>query len=109
MYCFSRLYQTDVVFLERDINARKQAFGIEVYDILKSNASTTTTAAATISASDIQKAFEACQADIQHLESKVEAKRGEMRALDGSGSGSGGAGGSVAVEEAEAPGIPSTP
>lgn len=86
--------QTDVVFLERDINARKHAFGIEVYDLLKSGSGMP----------EVQKAFEACQSDIAHLEAKVDAKKGEMQAIDGSGTGGGGG-----VEDAETPGIPSTP
>lgn len=97
-----------MAFLERDIKARKQSFGIEIYDILQSNAKTTTTASATISASEIQKAFEACQADIQHLEAKVNAKRQEMVAIDNS-SAAGGANNNQGVDDAETPGIPATP
>mmetsp|Transcript_17665 Transcript_17665/g.30448 ORF Transcript_17665/g.30448 Transcript_17665/m.30448 type:complete len:135 (-) Transcript_17665:368-772(-) len=108
------MLKTDVVFLERDIKARKQQFGLDIYDILQSNSSTTTTAAATISASEIQKAFEECQADIAHLEGKVSSKKREMEAIDnsaggaaaGTNSGSGSVGG---MDDAEVPGIPSTP
>mmetsp|Transcript_7158 Transcript_7158/g.16267 ORF Transcript_7158/g.16267 Transcript_7158/m.16267 type:complete len:133 (+) Transcript_7158:293-691(+) len=106
------MLKTDVVFLERDIKARKQAFGIEIYDILQSNSTATTTASATISASEIQTAYEECQADIQQLENKVNSKRGEMEAIDRS-SGVGGVGGSGVnsggMDDAETPGIPSTP
>ncbi|KAL7528209.1 hypothetical protein ACHAXR_002326 [Thalassiosira sp. AJA248-18] len=103
------MLKTDVVFLERDIKTRKQAFGVEIYDILQSNSTATTTASATISASEIQKAFEACQADIQHLEAKVHSKQREMEAIDSSTAG--GTGGSVngGMDDAEAPGIPATP
>jgi len=117
------MLKTDMVFLERDIQARKQAFGIEVYDILQSNAGTSTTGAATISTLDIQKAYEVCHADIQHLEHKVNSKKREMENIDqssGGVAGSTGAGGggvgtsvdlnSVAMEdEPEAPGIAATP
>eukprot|EP01083_Nonionella_stella_P134589 409469_1 len=72
------MLKTDVAFLERDINARKQAFGIEVYGILKANSNPTVTGSATISAPDIQKAYEQCQGDIQHLEAKVISKKREM-------------------------------
>lgn len=100
-----------MAFLERDIKARKQSFGIEIYDILNNNSTTTTTAAATISSSEIQKAFEQCQADIQHLESKVNSKMREMEAIDASSAGGGGGGGmgSVGGDGMETPGIPSTP
>mmetsp|Transcript_1568 Transcript_1568/g.3580 ORF Transcript_1568/g.3580 Transcript_1568/m.3580 type:complete len:150 (-) Transcript_1568:170-619(-) len=123
------MLKTDMVFLERDIKARKQAFGIEVYDILQSNASSGTTGAATISASDIQKAYEVCHADIQHLENKVNSKKREMDNIDQSSGvagtagvgGAAGAAGAAGVgtsvdlnsvgmdDEPEAPGIPSTP
>ena len=71
-----------MVFLERDIKARKQQFGIEIYDILVQNSTVTTTASATISATQIQEAFEICQADIKALEAKVNRKREEMEAID---------------------------
>lgn len=108
------MLKTDVVFLERDIKTRKQAFGIEIFDILQSNSTTTTTASATISASDIQKAYEQCQDDIRQLETKVISKRGEMEAIDrSSGSGGDGVGSSGinsgGMDDAETPGIPSTP
>jgi len=118
------MLKTDMVFLERDIKARKQAFGIEVYDILRSNNSTGTsvTGAATISASDIQKAYELCQDDIRQLENKVNSKKREMDNIDqssgvgvGAAGGVGGVGTSVDLnsvgmdDEPEAPGIPSTP
>mmetsp|Transcript_20404 Transcript_20404/g.33303 ORF Transcript_20404/g.33303 Transcript_20404/m.33303 type:complete len:136 (+) Transcript_20404:261-668(+) len=109
------MLKTDMVFLERDIKTRKQEFGLSIFDILQSNSSTTTTAAATISASEIQTAFEECQADIHHLEAKVQNKKREMDAIDQSSSGGGGGGSSSSVgggggmDDAETPGIPSTP
>jgi len=102
------------MFLERDIKSRKQEFGIEIFDILQSNP--------TLPSSEVQKAYEVCQADIQKLESKVTTKKREMTAIEESSSGngdeSGGGGGSTvpsfnsvaaSMEEAETPGIPSTP
>eukprot|EP00578_Thalassiosira_sp_NH16_P020783 CAMPEP_0181103702 /NCGR_PEP_ID=MMETSP1071-20121207/15014_1 /TAXON_ID=35127 /ORGANISM="Thalassiosira sp., Strain NH16" /LENGTH=93 /DNA_ID=CAMNT_0023186809 /DNA_START=469 /DNA_END=750 /DNA_ORIENTATION=+ len=93
-----------MVFLERDIKTRKEAFGIEIYDILKAGG-------AADSASEIQTAFERCQGDIGHLETKVRSKKDEMRAIDRSSAGDGGGTGAGAFDagEAEAPGIPSTP
>ncbi|KAL3804150.1 hypothetical protein HJC23_013669 [Cyclotella cryptica] len=64
-----------MVFLERDIKARKHAFGIQIYDILSMNNAAT-------SASEIQKAFDECQRDISNLEAKVSTKREEMEAID---------------------------
>lgn len=64
-----------MVFLERDIKARKHAFGIQIYDILSMNNAST-------SASEIQKAFDECQRDISNLEAKVSTKREEMEAID---------------------------
>lgn len=112
------MLKTDMVFLERDIKTRKEAFGVEIYDILKSANNDNS---ATSCAEEIQKAFEQCQGDIQHLENKVTSKQDEMRAIDqssnaagagGSGSGGTGAGnvlGGSMDDGDETPGIPSTP
>lgn len=80
-----------MVFLERDIKARKHAFGIQIYDILSMNNASTST-------SEIQKAYEECQRDISELENKVRSKREEMEAI---ASGSGGTG-NVNVNSTEA-------
>ena len=87
-----------MVFLERDIKARKQAFGIEIFDLLKSSDSS-----ATASAAEIQKAYEVCQQDIEHLEAKVNSKQREMEAIDHSAVGGGA--GNVIADDAETPGI----
>lgn len=67
-----------MVFLERDIKARKHQFGIQMYDILSMNNASTSTA-------EIQKAFEDCQRDIANLEAKVTSKQKEMEAIDHGG------------------------
>eukprot|EP00956_Cyclotella_meneghiniana_P025249 scaffold52326_cov54-Cyclotella_meneghiniana.AAC.1 len=85
------MLKTDMVFLERDIKARKHAFGIQIYDILSMNNASTST-------SEIQKAYEECQRDISELENKVRSKREEMEAI---ASGSGGTG-NVNVNSTEA-------
>ncbi len=69
-----------MVFLERDIKARKHQFGIQMYDILSMNNASTSTA-------EIQKAFEECQRDIASLEAKVSSKQREMEAIDHGGAG----------------------
>lgn len=71
-----------MVFLERDIKTRKHAFGIQIYDILSMNNASTST-------SEIQKAYEECQRDINELENKVRSKREEMKAIAGGSSGTG--------------------
>ncbi|KAL3781319.1 hypothetical protein ACHAW5_007173 [Stephanodiscus triporus] len=98
-----------MAFLERDIKARKQAFGIIVYDILRSNSIASTTPSATISAADVQRAFEECRGDIEALEDKLRSKRREMEAIDGGHVGGGGGAGALVGEDAEAPGIPQNP
>lgn len=113
------MLKTDVMFLERDIKARKQEFGVQIFDILQSSAAATADAA-TLSSSEVQQAYEACRADIQKLDNKVTVKKREMTAIEESGGqgGNGGGGGSSAptfdsvagnMEEAETPGIPSDP
>lgn len=96
-----------MAFLERDIKTRKQAFGIEIYDILASNSGD-----ATASATKIQEAYDQCQKDIRQLESKVNSKKGEMESIERSsagGVGAGGGGSGGGIDDAETPGIPSTP
>ena len=83
--------QTDMVFLERDIKARKHAFGIQIYDILSMNNASTST-------SEIQKAFDECAREISELEAKVGKKREEMEAIDGGGAHSAGAMNSTEAE-----------
>ena len=68
-----------MVFLERDIKARKHTFGMQMYEILSMNNAST-------SISEIQQAFEECQRDIMQLEAKVRDKKEEMEAIDGFGS-----------------------
>ena len=94
-----------MAFLERDIKTRKQAFGIEIYEILESNSGD-----ATASATKIQEAYDQCQKDIRQLESKVNSKKGEMESIERSSAGGvGGGGGGGGIDDAETPGIPSTP
>lgn len=90
-----------MAFLERDIKTRKQAFGIEIYEILESNSGDAT--------AKIQEAYDQCQKDIRQLESKVNSKRGEMESIERSSAEGGGAGGAGGIDDAETPGIPSTP
>lgn len=109
------LLKTDMVFLERDIKSRKQAFGLEVYDILASKSMSSSTASTSLCSEEVQVAFEKCKVDIDALENKLHVKKKERDAIDniilaggdaGAASGSGsGAGG---MEDKETPGIPAT-
>mmetsp|Transcript_16596 Transcript_16596/g.25124 ORF Transcript_16596/g.25124 Transcript_16596/m.25124 type:complete len:157 (+) Transcript_16596:100-570(+) len=73
------MLKTDVAFLERDIKNRKHTFGIQIYEILQSNAKSSSTSDTVFSASnDIQTAFEECKLDVETLEKKIEKKREEM-------------------------------
>mmetsp|Transcript_24762 Transcript_24762/g.35435 ORF Transcript_24762/g.35435 Transcript_24762/m.35435 type:complete len:160 (-) Transcript_24762:176-655(-) len=81
------MLKTDVAFLERDIKNRKHTFGIQIYDILQQQQSSSTSPSDTIfSASDeIQKAYEECKLDIETLEKKIDKKRVEMSAIGDAG------------------------
>ena len=123
-----------MVFLERDIKSRKQAFGIEMYDILSSNSISTSSSSSAASVSspcaeEIRAAFDRCRADIEALENKLHVKKTERDAIDailaggGGGATAGAAGGSssssgyvgsgsvgtTTMEDKETPGIPTTP
>lgn len=89
------MLKTDIAFLERDIKARKQQFGLDIFEIMSANPSNVT---------DIQQSFDDAQGDVKHLESKVDAKRKEMAAIDQSTTS--GANTSIVNDEAETPGIP---
>lgn len=110
-----------MVFLERDIKSRKQAFGIEIYNILASNSLSSSTASASLCSDEVQLAFDKCKSDIEALENKLQTKKLEREAIDnilagggvpGAGAGAGSAiegGGGGAIEDKETPGIPATP
>jgi hypothetical protein len=102
-----------MAFLERDIKARKQAFGIIAYDILEKSEENSGGGGGDDDGG-VQKAFGECRGDIFALESKLNSKKREMDAIDASHGGGGavggaGGGGGVGGEDAEAPGIPQNP
>jgi hypothetical protein len=73
--------QTDIVFLDREIKTRKQAFGIEIYDLmadLESNDDLSTEE----KESKIRAAFDAARKDIAVIAAKKECKKEEMHVLD---------------------------
>jgi hypothetical protein len=80
--------QTDVVFLDREIKSCKQAFGIEIYDLmadLEGNEDLTTEE----KESKIRASFDAARKDIAVIAAKKECKMEEMHVLDAEGGASG--------------------
>ena len=78
VFCSS---QTDIVFLDREIKTRKQAFGIEIYDLMEG---LETNEELTVSEKEakIRAAFDAARKDIAVISAKRECKREEMSVLD---------------------------
>ncbi|CAB9502460.1 expressed unknown protein [Seminavis robusta] len=75
------MLKTDIVFLDREIKLRKQAFGIEIYDLmeeLESNTEMNTTGKET----KIRSAFDQARKDIAVIQAKKECKREEMAVLE---------------------------
>jgi len=83
----SLLVQTDIVFLDREIKARKQTFGIEIYDLMEEleNDDSLTTAE---KETKIRASFDAARKDIAVIQAKKECKKEEMAVLDAEGEGS---------------------
>lgn len=72
--------KTDILFLEREIKTRKQAFGVEIYDLMAE------LEASDMPASDkeskIRSSFDQARKDIAVIEAKKECKKEEMAVLD---------------------------
>lgn len=78
---FKLLLQTDIVFLDREIKARKQTFGIDIYDLmedLESNDNMPVQEKET----KIRAAFDAARKDIAVIQAKKECKKEEMAVLE---------------------------
>lgn len=73
--------QTDVLFLEREIKARKQTFGIEIYDLMEELESDENQDAADKEAK-IRNVFDAARKDIAVFQAKKDCKKEEMAVLD---------------------------
>lgn len=67
--------------MEREIKTRKQAFGIEIYDLMEEleNDSSLTTAE---KETKIRAAFDAARKDIAVIQAKKECKKEEISVLD---------------------------
>jgi hypothetical protein len=77
----SLLLQTDVLFLEREIKTRKQAFGIEIYDLME-DLESNDSMAVTDKESKIRSSFDAARKDIAVIQAKKECKTEEMAVLE---------------------------
>jgi len=75
------MLKTDVVFLEREIKARKQRFGVEVYDSMQ-----LLEVDNDMSLEDkerkIRLAFDQARKDIAVIQAKIECKKEEVALLD---------------------------
>lgn len=73
------------MFLDREIKTRKQAFGVEIYDLMAELET------AEMSAEDkeakIRSAFDSARKDIAVIEAKKECKKEEMTVLEAEGGG----------------------
>ena len=85
------ILQTDIVFLDREIKTRKQAFGIEIYDLMEDLENNESMQVQEKEAK-IRAAFDAARKDIAVIQAKKECKKEEMAVLEaeadvGSGAG----------------------
>mmetsp|Transcript_22310 Transcript_22310/g.31405 ORF Transcript_22310/g.31405 Transcript_22310/m.31405 type:complete len:129 (+) Transcript_22310:63-449(+) len=75
------MLKTDVLFLDREIKTRKQAFGIEVYDLMEELEAAENMANEEKEAK-IRSAFDSARKDIAVIEAKKECKKEEMAVLE---------------------------
>merc|ERR1712232_377048 len=75
-----QMLKTDVMFLDREINTRKQSFGIEIYDLMEELEK-----AEGMSDQDkeakIRASFDSARKDIAVIQAKKECKKEEMAVL----------------------------
>jgi hypothetical protein len=70
-----------VYFLDREIKTRKQAFGVEIYDLMEELESNDTLDSAE-KESKIRAVFDAARKDIAVFQAKKDCKQEEMAVLD---------------------------
>mmetsp|Transcript_103056 Transcript_103056/g.154480 ORF Transcript_103056/g.154480 Transcript_103056/m.154480 type:complete len:129 (+) Transcript_103056:113-499(+) len=75
------MLKTDIMFLEREIKTRKQAFGIEVYDLME-ELEAAESMATEEKESKIRSAFDSARKDIAVIQAKKECKKEEMAVLE---------------------------
>lgn len=76
--------QTDVILLDREIKARKQAFGIDIYDLME-ELENDTALAQDDKETKIRAVFDAARKDIAVIRAKQDCKKEEMAVLDAEG------------------------
>eukprot|EP00429_Kryptoperidinium_foliaceum_P006312 CAMPEP_0176023696 /NCGR_PEP_ID=MMETSP0120_2-20121206/11565_1 /TAXON_ID=160619 /ORGANISM="Kryptoperidinium foliaceum, Strain CCMP 1326" /LENGTH=115 /DNA_ID=CAMNT_0017356863 /DNA_START=155 /DNA_END=502 /DNA_ORIENTATION=+ len=74
------MLKTDIMFLDREIKTRKQAFGVEVYDLMAELEASDMSA--TEKEAKIRAAFDQARKDIAVIQAKKECKTEEMSVLD---------------------------
>ena len=75
------LLQTDIAFLERQINQRKQKFGVEVYELMD-QLELDTGMPTEEKEAKIRLAFDSARKDIAVTQAKIEVKQEEMAVLE---------------------------
>mmetsp|Transcript_7299 Transcript_7299/g.16104 ORF Transcript_7299/g.16104 Transcript_7299/m.16104 type:complete len:125 (-) Transcript_7299:246-620(-) len=79
--CVFFCWQTDIVFLDREIKNRKQVFGIEIYDLMEELENNDSLAVSEKEAK-IRASFDAARKDIAVIQAKKECKKEEMAVLE---------------------------
>ena len=75
------LFQTDIVFLEREIKTRKQSFGIEIYDMME-QLEANDALSVTEKEAKIRALFDGARKDIAVIQAKKECKKEEILVLE---------------------------
>lgn len=75
------MLRTDVAFLERQINQRKQKFGVEVYELME-QLELDTGMPTEEKEQKIRLAFDSARKDIAVTQAKIEVKKEEMAVLE---------------------------
>ncbi|KAG7354116.1 hypothetical protein IV203_003472 [Nitzschia inconspicua] len=76
-----QMLKTDIIFLDREIKTRKQAFGVEIYDLMEELETAQGMSAADKEAK-IRACFDAARKDIAVVVAKKDCKKEEMAVLD---------------------------
>eukprot|EP00529_Nitzschia_sp_RCC80_P033143 CAMPEP_0113487798 /NCGR_PEP_ID=MMETSP0014_2-20120614/25690_1 /TAXON_ID=2857 /ORGANISM="Nitzschia sp." /LENGTH=130 /DNA_ID=CAMNT_0000381497 /DNA_START=91 /DNA_END=483 /DNA_ORIENTATION=- /assembly_acc=CAM_ASM_000159 len=80
-----QMLKTDMLFLDREIKTRKQAFGIEIYDLME-ELETASGMSNEDKEAKIRASFDAARKDIAVIAAKKECKKEEVAVLETTGS-----------------------
>eukprot|EP00587_Corethron_hystrix_P011645 CAMPEP_0113310608 /NCGR_PEP_ID=MMETSP0010_2-20120614/8186_1 /TAXON_ID=216773 ORGANISM="Corethron hystrix, Strain 308" /NCGR_SAMPLE_ID=MMETSP0010_2 /ASSEMBLY_ACC=CAM_ASM_000155 /LENGTH=117 /DNA_ID=CAMNT_0000166099 /DNA_START=221 /DNA_END=574 /DNA_ORIENTATION=+ /assembly_acc=CAM_ASM_000155 len=75
------MLKTDVVFMEREIKNRKQAFGVEIYELMEA-LETDNTLSVEEKEGSLRMAFDRARKDVALIYVKIDHKFEEMRILE---------------------------